>query len=409
MTYTPKLISQSILICLLSAIFYCYEYFLRVIPSVLTNELMELHQLSHEGLGLLSAAFYLTYMLAQIPVGLLMDKYGPRLVLTIACLLCSLGTILFCQMQSLLVVVIGRALVGLGSAFAFVGFLKIVASWLPKKFYGFMVGVCMLLGMVGAVLGQRIIAHGIIETPWEVIVLYSAYVGLALALILWLCLRNNPQEHNQQQHLTNTSTKILANLITSLSDHKIWILGVIGFFTFLSLAGFAEMWAVPYFEALDFSKDEAAKISAMIFWGFGVGGPLWGIISDYYNSRYIPLAIGSLLTTLVFAMILGMPSLSSTSFKLLAFLLGALSSVEILIFSAANDLSTNEDNATKTSIVNMVVMIGGIMIQPLAGKIIDLFNDHSILSYQAALSPILGSFAGATILSIYMHLSTRKA
>jgi MFS family permease len=200
----------------------------------------------------------------------------------------------------------------------------------------------------------------------------------------------------------------MANLVISLQDKKIWALGMIGFFTYLSLAGFAEMWAIPYFQELNFSKDEAAAITSMVFWGFGVGGPIWGVISDYYDSRYMPLAIGSLLTALVFGIILGYPELSINTFKILAFLLGALSSVEILVFSATNDLSTNADNATKTSIVNMIVMIGGIMMQPLAGKIIDLFANRSITSFQCSLLPILGCFIAAILLSFYMHRITIK-
>jgi MFS family permease len=348
-------------------------------------------------------------MLAQIPVGLLMDKYGPRLVLMLACLICAVGTLLFCQ-SDFTTVVIGRSLVGLGSAFAFVGFLKIVASWLPQRLYGFMVGMCMLLGMFGAVSGERILANEIINTPWQTIVQYSAYVGFALSLILWLCLRNRPQEDISNNFCTKINSKqIIANLLISLSDFRIWMLGIIGLFTFLSLAGFAEMWAVQYFEVVGFNRSEAAKISTMVFWGFGVGGPLWGIISDYFNSRYIPLAIGSLLTSVVFGLILGIPTLSLSAFKILAFLLGLISSVEILIFSATNDLSTQNDNATKTSIVNMLVMVGGIMVQPLAGKIIDLFETTSIASFQYALSPILICFISAAFLSLYMHFNDKKS
>ena len=83
------------LICGLGAIFYSYEYFLRISPSVMESALREHFNLSATGFGFLSAIYYYAYVPMQLPVGVLMDRYGPKLLLTLACLVCVIGTFLF--------------------------------------------------------------------------------------------------------------------------------------------------------------------------------------------------------------------------------------------------------------------------------------------------------------------------
>src|SRR5437899_1255372 len=108
------------LICALGALYYSYEYLLRISPSVMELPLRHHFNLSATGFGLLSAFYYYAYVPLQIPVGILLDRYGPRILLTFACFICVLGTFLFAGTQVFWIAASGRFLVGFGSAFAFV-------------------------------------------------------------------------------------------------------------------------------------------------------------------------------------------------------------------------------------------------------------------------------------------------
>ena len=90
-----KYYAKALFMCALASVFYAYEYYLRVAPSVMSAELKEYFAISEAGLGFLSGLFYFAYTPSQLLIGLLMDKYGPRIVLTLACLACALGTYLF--------------------------------------------------------------------------------------------------------------------------------------------------------------------------------------------------------------------------------------------------------------------------------------------------------------------------
>ena len=120
------------LVCSLAALYYCYEYLLRVTPSVMEGPLREHFGLSAAGFGFLSAFYYYAYVPLQVPVGVLLDRYGPRVLLTTACLICVIGTFLFAGTSVFWIAAVGRFLVGFGSAFAFVGVLKLATIWLPE-------------------------------------------------------------------------------------------------------------------------------------------------------------------------------------------------------------------------------------------------------------------------------------
>ena len=118
------------LVCALGAVFYSYEYFLRISPSVMEHALRDHFNLSATGFGLLSAFYYYAYVPMQLPVGVLMDRFGPRRLLTIACLICVVGTFMFGDTVLFGVAAAGRFLVGLGSAFAF---LKISNALVTRR------------------------------------------------------------------------------------------------------------------------------------------------------------------------------------------------------------------------------------------------------------------------------------
>src|ERR1044072_4329198 len=115
-----------ILVCAVGAFFYCYEFVLRIIPGALQSELSAAFgHISATTFGQLSAFYYFAYSPMQLPVGMLMDRYGPHKLLTFACLCCTIGSWMFTDVSSMLIAGCGRFLVGFGSAFAFVGVLSL--------------------------------------------------------------------------------------------------------------------------------------------------------------------------------------------------------------------------------------------------------------------------------------------
>jgi len=416
--FAGKSISHlAITMCVLGAVFYCYEYYLRVAPSVMSAELKEVFGLGEASFGYLAACYYYAYTPMQIPVGIMMDRFGPRRILTFACFLCAFGTYLFASTVEITLAQVGRFLVGFGSAFAYVGVLKISSIWLPSKYFAMMAGLCTAMGMLGAIGGEVSMTYLVEMVGWRETLNYSVVVGLILTLLLWLVLRDGTQHSQDSQ--TESLSEVVHHQFNGIKEmiysSQMWISGLIGCLTFLPITGFAEIWAVSFLQSTGMSKDQAAFGSSMVFLGFAIGGPIWGIISDLIQSRRIPLILGSFISAGLMALLVFFPSDSIAWMYTLLFFSAFFASVEIIIFAVSNDLSRPSVNGTAVSFINMFTMIGGALIPPIIGEILDssiqLVDNMPVLTaadYSQALAVIPVGLLLSGILSIFLRESYRK-
>lgn len=389
------------LICILGALFYCYEYFLRVAPSVMVSDLMHSYQIGAAALGNLAAFYYYAYTPMQLPVGVAMDYYGPRRLLIFACVMCALGTYLFGSGSHLWAAQLGRFMVGFGSAFAFVGVLKLATIWLPARFFGVITGSTTTLGLLGAIAGDFVMSELVRMQGWRSTVMMSAITGIVLAVVIGLLMPdtrgrlNRPPQKSQWEALKELGLGVLK----LFKNPHIWLNGVIGCALYLPLTAFAEMWGVPYLQAAHhFSATDAPHFNAIVFAGFGIGGPLFGLLSDQIQRRRLPMIIGAIMTVFTISAILYIPDLNRIEISILLFLFGASCSAQILVFAVGRELSPSNLSATAMALTNMLVMIGGVIFQPLVGVLLDykaktqsmalLSHTYSIATYQFALALI---------------------
>lgn len=406
----------AISMCGLAAIFYCYEYYLRVAPSVMSNELKSTFLLSDAAFGHLAACYYYAYTPMQIPVGMLLDRFGPKRVLSIACLLSACGTYLFAATHSLWLAQLGRFLVGFGAAFGYVGVLKVADLWLPKKYFALVAGIATTLGMLGAIGGVISMSALVAEMGWQATLHYSVWTGIVLAGLLFLVLKDKNKEFdNGGQHFTPRVREVWSGLVIMVKNKEMWINGCIGFLTFLPISAFAELWVIPFLETVGLSKSDAALGSSIIFMGFAIGGPCWGMISDLCKSRRLPLIVGSLTAAFFMWLLIMFPSASKLWMYSLLFLASVCTSAEILVFAVSNDQNAKEVCATAASFTNMLTMIGGMLLPPLIGKILDMsvklvdgLPVYEASDYTSALMVLPIGLVLAAILSFSLKESYKK-
>ena len=370
------------LICALGAVFYSYEYFLRISPSVMEHALRTHFNLSATGFGLLSAFYYYAYVPMQLPVGVLMDRFGPRRLLTIACLICVIGTFMFADTFVFGIAAAGRFLVGLGSAFAFVGVLKLATIWLPEDKLAMVAGIATALGTIGAMIGDNLLGGMVTWVGWQQTVDYTAFFGIALIFLLWFGLRDQKREQ-VQTGTVDSFKKSMIDLGIIVRNKQIWINGLFGCLVYLPTTVFAELWGIPYFRhAHGLSHAGADFCNSILFLGFTIGAPLMGYISDKIKRRRLPMFIGASGAAVMMMIILYVPGLSSSSLAILMFFLGLLYSVQSIVFAVGREVSPKEAAGTAIAMTNMIVMIGAMFLQPLVGRLLD----WSLLSRENAIS-----------------------
>ncbi|WP_112220518.1 MFS transporter [Legionella quinlivanii] len=399
-----------ILICTVGAFFYCYEFVLRIIPGALQSELSAAFgHISATTFGQLSAFYYFAYSPMQLPVGMLMDRYGPRRLLTFACLCCTLGSWMFTNTSSMLIAGSGRFLVGFGSSFAFVGVLSLALRWLPRRYFSLVAGLITTLGMLGLVYGEvkitdMAVSLGLMHVLWMMII-----IGAVLSVITFLVVRDGPQGHiaNKQPW-----PEFFANVWHVLSSPQVWLIGFVGACLYTSLSVFGELWGKTYLEqAHHLTKVQAARTVSAMFLGWAVGAPIAGYFSDISGRRVFPLVAGAILSLICISIVLYYPGLSYTTLNILLFLYGVFSATEIIVFIMGKENSGAKLSGTVFAAVNMIVTLGGVVFQPLVGKLLDTFGDshvvagehiYSIVDYQLALSVLPLSLLMVMILAFFM-------
>jgi MFS family permease len=424
-TLDNKYYAMALFVCGLGAAFYSYEYFLRILPSVMESPLREHFGLSAAGFGFLSAFYYYAYVPMQLPVGVLMDHYGPRRLLTIACLICVFGSLMFAHTTIFHYAATGRFLVGLGSAFGFVGVLKLATMWLPENKMALAAGSASALGTISAMLGDNYLGDMVRAIGWEMTVNWFAYVGIILAIMLWFGVKEKGATQVVVRK-TPSFRKNISDLLTILSNGQIWINGMYGCLVYLPTTVFAELWGIPYLtHAQGLSLSGAEFCNSMLFLGFTIGAPLNGYISDRMARRKLPMFIGAIGAALLMSIIIYVPGLTQSVLNVLMFLLGLLYSAQAIVFVVGRELSPEKAAGTAIAVTNMMVMLGAMFLQPLVGKILDMSQlwslthtagpaletvapnvqelVHSTADYQLALSIIPIGIIIAAILTFFLR------
>lgn len=368
------------LICGLGALFYTYEYFLRIAPNVMMPELMKSFHIGSGSLGNLIAFYYYAYAPSQLLVGLLMDHIGPRRILTIACLICAIGTYIFASTTIYPIAAFGRLLMGFGSAFAFVGVLKLATIWLPPNRFAMVSGLTSALGTVGASIGEVTLTELVTTVGWRETIMGAAAIGVLLAITLLVFIRDGSPEAQEMDQRDNLDFKtILRGMGAILTNYQIWLTGMIGGLLYLPTSAFAEAWGKDYMQAVhNLSSSDAALVISAIFLGFTVGGPLNGLISDRMNSRLKPIQYGGVIAAIIMTIMLFIGNQPLGLLLVEAFLLGSFYSVQVIVFAIGKERSPDWASGSAIAVINMIVMIGGVIFQPFIGYILESGWDHTM-------------------------------
>jgi len=173
---------------------YLYRTVNAVIGPVLSSEL----SLGDGALGLLTATYFLTFSAAQVPLGMLLDKFGPRRVETVLLLIAAAGAVVFAFAPGLASLAFGRALIGLGVSACLMATFTAFARWYPPQRLGTMSGLVMIAGGLGALAAAQPVQWALGLTGWREICLALAAVTVAVALVLWTVVPDKPSVAAQQ-------------------------------------------------------------------------------------------------------------------------------------------------------------------------------------------------------------------
>ena len=355
----------------LSSSFLFYKYLLQVSPSVMVDELMRTFSLSGASMGNLAAYYFYAYLAMQLPVGILLDRYSPRNLVSCAIAVCACGALIFAHASSLGIAEFGRLLIGLGGAFSAVGTMKLITLWFPPKRFAYVSGLMMTVGMLGAVGGEAPLAQMVASIGWRETLFLGALIGIALAMIMWICVRDSgPYRVSKSQ--SNKTGKLLIQIKALVRNPQTWLISIYSGLAFAPISAFAGLWGVPYLmSAYPLSRIDIAGLVSLTFIGFAIGAPFAGWLSDKIKRRKPIMATGTLFGMIALLCVLYIPLPSAFVLGSLLLTFGFFTSFFFVSFATVREINHPDTSGTAIGFINMFNALCGAFSEPLIGKLLD--------------------------------------
>lgn len=360
----------------LAAFFYCAQYIIRLVPSVIQADLMVAFNMTAKGSGLLGGMFYYPYIAMQMPIGTLVDRFGARVLLTLAAFFCGLSAFLFAFSDSLTFLFISRFLLGFWASAGFVCALKLATVWFPAHLFGTIVGTTQALGMLGASSGGVVLyfhqAYG-----FKTIFIFLGLLFLVLSALYFLIIRNRPKTDEAvrpQAHSVGQG----GFAIKVFTSPYTWINALYAGLIYAPSQVLGEYWGVLFASnAYDISNEHAAWAKSMLFVGSVIGGPAAGMLSDAMGRRPVML-LSAIFTLLCLLIIFYVTPQSSTPVFVLFLILGFVSSGLIAAYAASGELHEPQATGLSMAIANMFSISFGALLIPICGALLDWFTTGAI-------------------------------
>jgi MFS family permease len=309
----------------------------------------------------------------QLPGGVLLDYFGPHRLLTLATIVCAASTIAFGLTENFLTACIARLMIGFGSAFAAVGTMKLAANWFPAQKFALLTGLMVTIGMLGAIGGEAPLALLIDNFGWRHSMIIMGGIGLILSVLIVLIGRDTPKNYKPiVAHEPQDEEPLVASLLTLIKNRQLWLVASYGGLMYLATPVFCGLWGVPFLmNKMAIAKSTAANYISLVFIGWAIASPLWGIFSNRIGLRKPPMYIGCIGALICSTLFIFAPISSVWIMEFFLLFFGIFSAGFLPAFTVAKELCNKKYVATGLSFMNMMNMVGIALAQPLIGFILD--------------------------------------
>ena len=394
------------------AVFYLLGFFHRVAPAVITGELMRDFQISAAALGNLSAFYFYSYVAMQIPTGILADRWGPRRLLTLGALVAAVGAVMFALASSFAWASAGRLLIGGSVAVAFVGLLKVAASWFAPHRFALLSGLALLFGIVGAVFAGPPLRILVDLYGWRTVVLFSALATLFVGVGTWLFVRDYPHDRGYRNFSTVPSVSgataepgIIAGVFQVFTYPNTVLLFVIPGGMVGCVLTFSGLWGVPYLTTLyGISPASAATLTSALLVAWAIGGPVFGWLSDRLGNRRTLFLVGCGVSVIGWGLMVLVNDISLTLLVPILLITGFASGCMIISFAFAKESVPVHLSGTVSGVINMGVMIGPMVLQPAVGWVLDCMWTGTMAA-GVRVYPIAAYRAGFALMLVWIAVS----
>jgi MFS family permease len=388
---------------LITAVYYFYQYTLRSAPAVMMPQLSEAFGISATAVASMVGLFYYGYSPFSLVAGTALDRLGPRKVVPIGAAAVGIGALMFASGNGNLAS-IGRFIQGAGGVFALVGAVYIATTNFPASRAATLIGATQMFGMAGGSAGQFVVGPIMSAgTPWNAFWTVMGGAGLVIAAMLLFFLPPRPPGADNPHDKPSVGRA----LAVVFSNPQSIFCGVIAGLLFIPTTIFDMVWGVRFLEearGLDYGT--AVMRSAAVPFGWIIGCPLLGWISDRIGRRKPVILGGSVVLGSCLAWILYGPANVLPPY-VLALVAGTASGAAMLPYTVIKEANPPQMGGTATGVINFINFTFSALLGPVFGAFLRNVSGGatpmSLEHYQTAFSPLLYGVAIAIGLTLLLR------
>ncbi len=385
---------------IIASVFYAYQYVLRVMPNIMLDDIMQQFDIGTATFGQFSGIYYIGYSLLHLPIGMMLDRYGPRIIMTGCILLNVIGLMPLIMSDYWIYPILGRFLIGVGSSAAILGLFKIIRMTFSEEKFPRMLSLSVTIGLIGAIYGGGPVSYMREEYGYQTVVQIFAVMGVILAFVTYLIIPNIKS--------TPQGTP-LADIKEVITNRRVMGSCIFAGLMIGPMEGFADVWGTAFLKQIyGYDVTLAASLPSVIFIGMCFGGPILSLIAEKMGN-YLAAIIGAGSALIMIFLLLIAFHFTTTALSINFAIIGACCAYQILAIYKASTYVREEVAGLTTAVANMIIMIFGYAFHATMGSVINSMggagNSEAIL-YGIAVIPV-GLVLG-TVGFIILLISEKK-
>ena len=365
------------IVCFAATMFFFYEFIQGNMFASIAANIMQDFNIQADKMAYLSSIYYLSNVLFLFVAGMVLDRFSIKNTILVAMLLCVLSTFVLAYSHSFYIALFCRFITGIGSAFCFLGPVRLASHWFPPKRMALVTGAIVTVAMTGGMMAQYPLTKLVAYVGWRQAVLDVGILGFIMLIFMIFGIKERPQ----------VPVKKEAAPIDILSAAKKAYLNTqyvrAAFYTSLmnmAIAVFGAMMGTLYLEQrLGVSSEQAAMVNGMLFLGAIIGSPLLGWISDKMGVRILPMKAGVAASMVTVLAVLYLP-VSTGQMGFLFFLLGLFTSAQVISYALVAESSSAIITATAVSVISILTQGGCLVYQNLFSGLLTNFGGMHLVN-----------------------------
>jgi predicted MFS family arabinose efflux permease len=378
---------------------YVLSQFFRTALAVVAPEIAADLDLDPARLGVLSSAWFWAFAAAQLPIGVALDRWGPRR--TVSALFCTagLGCVVFARAGDLAAATLGQVLIGIGCAPVFMGALVVLARFFPPARFALLSSLLLAIGSGGMLAGTTPLALAADWVGWRGAFLGMGGAVLLVAVALALVVRDVPPGTAPPAG-GETLAAVWRGLLAVLRNRRLWAILPMCFTGYAVLITVRGLWAGPYLAEV-FAFDPVARGNALLAMSVAMilGNLAYGGIERQLDRRRLPVTVGSCGVVLALLVLAAWPATSAATATLLLVTIGALGMTYALLMAQGRRFLAAHEVGRGLTLLNGACFAGAATLQAASGFVVGLAGGHGPEAAYRALFAFLALVLALALLS----------